>query len=89
MSLLISLLYQLKLKNKIKMKKIINVSTIFYNLRRALYATMVIVLAVSIPLLSWIELSHSEEQSEKTTEVSKSNIIAKGSTTVSLFQKQS
>jgi hypothetical protein len=88
MSLLVSLLYQLKLK-KNKMKKIINVSTIFYNLRRALYAMMVIVLAVSIPLLSWIELSHSEEQSEKKTEVSKSNIIAKGSTTMVLFQKQS
>lgn len=69
------------------MKKIINLSIIFYNVRRALYAMMVIVIAVSIPLLSWIELSHNEDQPAKANEITKSNSIAKQSTVV-LYQKQ-
>jgi hypothetical protein len=68
------------------MKTIINLSTIFYNIRRSLYAMMVIILAVSIPVLSYIELAHTEEEPAK-TEVSKPNTVAKATT--GLYQKQS
>ena len=54
------------------MKKLIDLKSIFFNIRRALYATMVIIIAVSIPVLSYVELSHEDENdTEKTTIMAK------------------
>ena len=69
------------------MKQFINLSTLWFNTKRALYATMVIILAVSIPALSWIELSHKEDQPEKRSEITTNKVAAQS--TVVLFQKQS
>ena len=83
----LSLLYQLNLKIK-KMKQLQNLEGAFlYNIRRTLYAAMVIILVVSVPLLSWIELSHKEDQSENRTEITKDQLSSKS--TIVLFQKQS
>ena len=49
------------------MKQLIDLKSIWFNTKRALYATMVLTLAVSIPALSWVELSHKEDAPEKTT----------------------
>ena len=70
------------------MKQLIDLKSIWFNTKRALYATMVITLAVSIPVLSWVELSHEEEQPE-TTQVAKTNNNTAKPTNVVLFQKQS
>ena len=69
------------------MKQLIDFKSIWYNTKRALYATMIIALVLAIPVLSWIELSHVEEPAEKTTEVAKTNNTVKPNTVV--FQKQS
>ena len=70
------------------MKQLQNLEGAFlYNLRRTLYAAMVIILVVSVPLLSWIELSHKEDGSEKRSEAITGKIAAKSS--VALYQKQS
>ena len=70
------------------MKQLIDLKSIWFNTKRALYATMVLSLAVSVPVLSWIELSHKEEEPVKTTQVSKNTNTAKA-TNVVVFQKQS
>jgi hypothetical protein len=69
------------------MKQLQNLEGAFlYNLRRTLYAAMVIILVVSVPILSWVELSHKENESEKRSEIITSKIATKS---VALFQKQS
>lgn len=70
------------------MKQLQNLEGAFlHNLRRTLYATMVIVLAVSIPVLSWVGLSHNEGQSQKSSEITTTKLTTKS--TAVLFQKQS
>ena len=71
------------------MKQLIDLKSIWFNTKRALYATMVLSLAVSIPVLSWVELSHTEDQPEKTSQVAKTNINTAKPTNVGVFQKQS
>lgn len=70
------------------MKQLIDLKSIWFNTKRALYATMVLSLAVSIPVLSWVELSHKEEEPVKTIQVAKNNSKAKPTNFV-VFQKQS
>ena len=67
------------------MKQLIDLKSIWFNTKRALYATMVLTLAVSIPALSWVELSHKEDEPEKTTQVAKASIAKP--TNVAVFQK--
>lgn len=70
------------------MKQLQNLEGAFlYNIRRTLYAMMVIILAVSVPLLSWVELSHKEDQTEKRSGITTPELTTKS--TVALFQKQS
>lgn len=69
------------------MKQLIDLKSIWFNTKRALYATMVLTLAVSIPVLSWVELSHTEDPPEKTTQFAKGYI--EKPTNVVVFQKQS
>ena len=69
------------------MKQIIDVSLLWNNIKHALYAAMVIIIAVSIPVLSYMELNHTDKEVEKTTQVIKNNIKSKQS--MILFQNQS
>ena len=68
------------------MKQLIDLKSIWFNTKRALYATMVLTLAVSIPALSGVELSHKEDEPE-TTQVAKASVAKP--TIVAIFQKQS
>ena len=70
------------------MKQLIDLKSLWFNTKRALYATMVLSLVLSIPVLSWVELSHKEDEPAKTTQVDKNNNSAKP-TNVAVFQKQS
>ena len=70
------------------MKQLIDLKSIWFNTKRALYATMVFSLARSIPVLSWVELSHEEDEPVKTIQVAKITNTAK-TTNVVVFQKQS
>ena len=80
MALLLSLQYQLQLKKLNKMKQTINFNTFFYNCKRALYALMILTVVLAIPVLSYMELSHVEEQEQ--TEVVKQD-LAKNSSALS------
>lgn len=70
------------------MKQLIDLKSIWFNTKRALYATMVLSLTLSIPVLSWVELSHKKDEPAKTTQVAKNNKTAKTANVV-VFQKQS
>ena len=69
------------------MKQIIDFSRIWFNTKRALYASMVIILAVSIPALSYVEFSHAKDQPEKTIKVTNTKTAYTSNTMV--LQKQS
>ena len=69
------------------MKQIINLSLVWNNIKHALYAAMVIIIAISIPALSYMELSHTDKEVEKTIQVAKGNSMAKQP--ITLLQKQS
>ena len=85
MVLLLSLLYQLTKKLN-KMKQSINLKSIWFNIKRALYAMMVIVITLAIPALAYLELSHTDKQ-ENSKEVVKENSLARQ--TKVHFQNQS
>ena len=69
------------------MKQIIDLSLLWNNIKHALYAAMVIVIAISIPALSYMELSHKDKEVEKNIQLMANNIKAKP--TIILGQKQS
>lgn len=86
----LSLLYQLQLKTNKKtnkMKQLIDLKSIWFNTKRALYATMVLSLAFSIPVLTWVELSHKENEPAKTIHVG--NIITTAQSSTAIFARQS
>lgn len=68
------------------MKQLIDLKSIWFNTKRALYATMVLSLVMAIPVLSWVELSHEEDQPEQTIQVAKTSNPVKA-TNVAVFQK--
>jgi hypothetical protein len=68
------------------MKQIIDLQSIWFSTKRALYAAMVIILSLSIPALSYMELSHSDKEPVKSEQIAKNN----GSMPLTApFQKQS
>lgn len=69
-----------------KMKQVIDFKSLWFNTKRALYAIMVMALTLSVPLLSYMELSRKENKEETIKEV-KSEVIAKQPTAV--YPKQS
>jgi hypothetical protein len=69
------------------MKQIIDLSLLWNNIKHALYAAMVIIIAISIPALSYMELNHTNKEVEKTEQVAKNNI--KAPQAVPLIQRQS
>ena len=79
----LSLHYQLTIKIETKMKKIIK-NTV-WKIRQTLYATMVMLLSLSIPALCYMELSHIDTNKEITVPV---NSIADQQQSVTL-EKQS
>lgn len=68
------------------MKQVIDFKSLWFNTKRALYAIMVMALTLSVPLLSYMELSREETKQETTEEV-KSEVIATQPTAV--YPKQS
>jgi hypothetical protein len=56
----------------------INLANTFNTLKNMLYALQVIILVLAIPLLSYIELSHTDNSQEKNTGrmINKSEVIA-------------
>lgn len=70
-----------------KMKQVIDFKSLWFNTKRALYATMVMALTLSIPVLSYMELTRTESKQEETTKEVKSEVIAKKPTAV--YPKQS